>query len=40
MEPIANFDEPDAVFDCSWSETQPNLLFVASGDGSVKVFYQ
>ena len=37
MEQISSFDEPDAVFDCSWSETQPNLIFIGCGDGSVKV---
>ena len=38
MEPISVFDEPDAVFDCSWSENQASFLLTASGDGSVKVF--
>lgn len=38
MEPMAVFDETDAVFDCSWSENMPNFLFVGCGDGSVKVF--
>lgn len=37
MEPITFFDEPDAVFDCSWSENVASFLFTGSGDGSVKV---
>ena len=42
MEPQAVFDEPDAVFDCSWSENMASFLLAACGDGSVKVchFYE
>eukprot|EP01017_Pseudomicrothorax_dubius_P010601 TRINITY_DN137_c0_g3_i4.p1 TRINITY_DN137_c0_g3~~TRINITY_DN137_c0_g3_i4.p1 ORF type:complete len:323 (-),score=53.38 TRINITY_DN137_c0_g3_i4:120-1088(-) len=33
----ASFDEPNAVFDCAWSEVAPNLIMIALGDGNVKL---
>ena len=37
MQVINIFDDKDAMFDCSWSETNEAVLTTASGDGSVKV---
>ena len=35
---MCRFDTQDGLFDLSWSEIHENLLVVASGDGSVKLF--
>jgi peroxin-7 len=32
---MQTFDHPDAVFDCSWTEFNDNLLISACGDGSI-----
>ena len=32
-------EENDAIFDCSWSETNENLILTCSGDGNIRVIY-
>lgn len=34
----ASFETRDGLYDCCWSESHPDLLVAASGDGSVKVY--
>jgi peroxin-7 len=38
MRLVRAFDTPDGVYDCAWSETNPNQVVSASGDGSVALF--
>mmetsp|Transcript_23520 Transcript_23520/g.27250 ORF Transcript_23520/g.27250 Transcript_23520/m.27250 type:complete len:326 (+) Transcript_23520:39-1016(+) len=34
---LARYDEPDAIFDCSWNEEDQKLIALGTGDGSVKL---
>lgn len=37
LEPHAEFDTPDGIFDCCWSEMTGSHLLSACGDGSVRI---
>jgi len=37
MKPMDVFDEPEAVFDCSWNEEKDNLVAISSGNGIIKL---
>uniref|UniRef100_A0A6B2LA89 Peroxin-7 n=1 Tax=Arcella intermedia TaxID=1963864 RepID=A0A6B2LA89_9EUKA len=38
LQPIAQFYTQDGLFDCAWSEENPNHLISVSGDGSMKLW--
>jgi peroxin-7 len=35
---VAAMDAAEGLFDCSWSEENPDFLCSGSGDGSVKIW--
>lgn len=35
---VAAFDTKDGLYDCTWSESNANVLISASGDGTIKVW--
>ena len=35
MSVMCQFEHPDAVFDCAWTEFSDNIIISACGDGSI-----
>jgi peroxin-7 len=37
LDPVVHFETNDGLYDCAWSEQQPNLCVSASGDGILRL---